>query len=54
MNTEKKNYKHCWNTRLIVKKIKGNENFFDALNHSKSTIYFKINLNKLLKKYPVL
>ena len=38
----------------LFKKFKDTENFFDNVNNSKSTIYFKVSLYKFLKKYPLL
>ena len=34
----------------LLKKFKDTENFFDNVGQSKSTIYFKISLDELLKK----
>ena len=36
----------------ILKKFKNTENFFETIRLDKSTIYFKINLYKPIKKYP--
>lgn len=38
----------------LLKKFKDNKNLFKTTCQSKSTIYFKIRLNKFLKKFPVL
>ena len=38
----------------IFKKIKNTEHFFEMKSLSKPTIYFKMNLYKLIKKYPCL
>lgn len=38
----------------LLKKFKDNKNLFKRTCQSKSTIYFKIRLNKFLKKFPVL
>ena len=38
----------------LLKKCKDIEHFFDNVVQSRSTMYFKISLYKLLKKYPLL
>ena len=40
--------------RQFLKKFKGNQNFFDNVGQSKSTIYFKNSLSEFLEKYPLL
>ena len=37
----------------ILKKFNDKEHFFETVGLSKSTIYFKINIYKFVKKYPV-
>ena len=38
----------------ILKRVKDTEQLFEAVCHSKSTVYFKTNLCKFISKYPVL
>ena len=38
----------------LLKKVKDTEHCFDNVVQSRSTVYFKISLNKFLKKYPLL
>ena len=38
----------------LLEKFKDTENFFDNIDQSRSTIYFKISLYKFLKKYSLL
>ena len=50
----KKAIGHIGKQEELLKKFKKTENFFYSIGQSRSTIYFKISLNKFLKKYPLL
>ena len=49
---KKNDYAYVLKQGYILKKFKNTEQFFETLGLSKCTIYFKINLYKLIKKYP--
>ena len=49
---KKKDYAYVLKQGYILKKFKNTEQFFETLGLSKCTVYFKINLYKLIKKYP--
>ena len=50
----KKAIGHTGKQGELLKKFQDNENFFDNVGQSRSTIYFKISLYKLLRKYHLL
>ena len=49
--TQKRKLLNCCLNGCILEKFKDTENFFETVSMSRSTICFKINLYKLVRKY---